>query len=101
MRIRDRRKTLKDAGDKVSDSEKESIEVSVTELEEALKGSDKDDIQAKTEKLTEVSGELAKKMYADQAEQGQPAEGQENAQSNTADDAVDAEFEEVKDDDKR
>ncbi|AKO53725.1 molecular chaperone DnaK [Marinobacter psychrophilus] len=95
------RKTLKDAGDKVSDSEKESIEVSVTELEEALKGSDKDDIQAKTEKLTEVSGELAKKMYADQAEQGQPAEGQENAQSNTADDAVDAEFEEVKDDDKR
>jgi len=95
------RKTLKDAGDKVSDSEKESIEASVTELEEALKGSDKDDIQAKTEKLTEVSGELAKKMYADQAEQGQPAEGQEKAQSNTADDAVDAEFEEVKDDDKR
>lgn len=95
------RKTLKDAGDKVSDSEKESIEASVTELEEALKGSDKDDIQAKTEKLTEVSGELAKKMYADQAEQGQPAEGQEKTQSNTADDAVDAEFEEVKDDDKR
>jgi len=95
------RKTLKDAGDKVSDSEKESIEVSVTELEEALRGSDKDDIQAKTEKLTEVSGELAKKMYADQAEQGQPAEGEENAQSNSADDAVDAEFEEVKDDEKR
>jgi molecular chaperone DnaK len=62
------RKTLKDAGDKVSDSEKESIEASVTELEEALKGSDKDDIQAKTEKLTEISGELAKKMYADQTE---------------------------------
>jgi molecular chaperone DnaK len=95
------RKTLKDAGDKVSDSEKESIEVSVTELEEALKGSDKDDIQAKTEKLTDISGELAKKMYADQTEQSQPAEGQESAQSNTADDAVDAEFEEVKDDDKR
>jgi molecular chaperone DnaK len=95
------RKTLKDAGDKVSDSEKESIEASVTELEEALKGSDKDDIQAKTEKLTEISGELAKKMYADQTEQSQPAEGQESAQSNTADDAVDAEFEEVKDDDKR
>jgi molecular chaperone DnaK len=95
------RKTLKDAGDKVSDSEKESTEASVAELEEALKGSDKDDIEAKTEKLTEISGELAKKMYADQAEQGQPAEGQESAQSNTTDDAVDAEFEEVKDDDKR
>ncbi len=96
------RKTLKDAGDKVSDSEKESIEASVKELEEALKGSDKEDIEAKTQKLTEVSSELAQKMYADQAEQAQQqAGGQEDAQAKQADDAVDAEFEEVKDDDKR
>ncbi|PHQ27493.1 molecular chaperone DnaK [Marinobacter guineae] len=95
------RKTLKDAGDKVSDSEKESIEASVKELEEALKGSDKEDIEAKTQKLTEVSSELAQKMYADQAEQAQQTGGQEDAQAKQADDAVDAEFEEVKDDDKR
>lgn len=95
------RKTLKDAGDKVSDSEKESIEASIKELEEALEGSDKDDIEAKTQKLTEVSSELAQKMYADQAEQAQQAGGQEGAQSQQSDDAVDAEFEEVKDDDKR
>ena len=38
------------------------------DLEEALEGSDKDDIEAKTQKLTEVSGELAQKMYAEQAE---------------------------------
>lgn len=94
------RKTLSEAGDKVSDSEKESIEASIKELEEALEGSDKEDIEAKTQKLTEVSSELAQKMYAEQGEQA--AEGQEGAQSQqSADDAVDAEFEEVKDDDKK
>ncbi|MGM0766395.1 MAG: molecular chaperone DnaK [Pseudomonadota bacterium] len=95
------RKTLTDAGDKVSDSEKESIEASIKELEEALTGSDKDDIEAKTQKLTEVSSELAQKMYADQADQAQQAGGEEGAQAQSSDDAVDAEFEEVKDDDKR
>ncbi len=95
------RKTLKDAGDKVSDSEKESIEASIKDLEEALTGSDKDDIEAKTQKLTEVSGELAQKMYADQDGQAEQAGGQEGAKSQSADDAVDAEFEEVKDDEKK
>ncbi|WP_328184857.1 molecular chaperone DnaK [Marinobacter sp. OP 3.4] len=94
------RKTLNDAGDKVTDSEKENIESAIKELEEALEGSDKDDIEAKTQKLTEVSGELAQKMYADQGEQAQQAGGEEQA-SGSSDDAVDAEFEEVKDDDKR
>ncbi|WP_150910958.1 molecular chaperone DnaK [Marinobacter halotolerans] len=96
------RKTLKDAGDKVTDSEKESIEASIKELEEALAGSDKEDIEAKTQKLTEASSELAQKMYADQGEQAGGA-GAEEAQGEAgkSDDAVDAEFEEVKDDDKR
>ncbi len=93
------RKTLTDAGDKVTDSEKETIEAAIKELEEALEGSDKDDIEAKTRKLTEVSGELAQKMYADQSDQAQQAGGEE--QGSSADDAVDAEFEEVKDEDKR
>jgi len=95
------RKTLQEAGDKVSESEKESIEAAIIELEKALEGSDKEDIEAKTQKLTELSSELAQKMYADQAGQAQQAGGQEDAQSQAADDAVDAEFEEVKDDDKR
>ena len=91
------RKTLTEAGDKVSDSEKESIETAIKDLEEALAGSDKEAIEAKTQKLTEVSSELAQKMYADQADQ---AGGQEGAEAKSADDAVDAEFEEVKDDKK-
>ena len=96
------RKTLTDAGDKVSDSEKESIEAAIKELEEALAGSDKDEIEAKTQKLTEASSEMAQKMYADQAEQAGGA-GAEEAQGEAgkSDDAVDAEFEEVKDEDKR
>ncbi|EMP55323.1 molecular chaperone DnaK [Marinobacter koreensis] len=95
------RKTLSEAGDKVSDSEKESIEAAIKDLEEALEGSDKEAIETKTQKLTEVSSELAQKMYAEQGEQAQQAGGQEGAQSQSADDAVDAEFEEVKDDDKK
>ncbi|TNF01018.1 MAG: molecular chaperone DnaK, partial [Gammaproteobacteria bacterium] len=95
------RKTLTDAGDKVTDSEKESIEAAIKDLEQALEGSDKEDIEAKTQKLTEVSSELAQKMYAEQGDQAQQAGGQEDAQAQQADDAVDAEFEEVKDDDKR
>lgn len=94
------RKTLDEAGDKASDSEKESIESAIKELEEALEGSDKDDIEVKTQKLSEASSELAQKMYAEEGgEQAQQASGEEQAQS--SDDAVDAEFEEVKDDDKK
>jgi molecular chaperone DnaK len=96
------RKTLTDAGDKVSDSEKESIEAAIKELEEALAGSDKDDIEAKTQKLTEASSEMAQKMYADQAEQaGGAGAEQPQGDAGKSDDAVDAEFEEVKDEDKR
>ncbi|PVY75957.1 molecular chaperone DnaK [Tamilnaduibacter salinus] len=94
------RKTLEDAGDKVSDDEKESIQSAISDLEEALKGDDKDDIEAKTQKLTEVSSELAQKMYADQGGQEGQAEAQADA-GQSGDDAVDAEFEEVKDDDKK
>ncbi len=81
--------------------EQASEPIDPLDLEEALTGSDKEAIETKTQKLTEVSSELAQKMYADQAEQAQQAGGQESAQSGAADDAVDAEFEEVKDDDKR
>ncbi|WP_152205283.1 molecular chaperone DnaK [Marinobacter changyiensis] len=95
------RKTLNEAGDKVSADDKEAIETAIKELEEALTGTDKDAIEAKTQKLTEASSEMAQKMYADQAGQAQEAEGQGAEQSGAKDDAVDAEFEEVKDEDKR
>ncbi len=95
------RKTLNEAGDKVSADDKEAIETAIKELEEALTGTDKEAIEAKTQKLTEASSEMAQKMYADQAGEAQGAEGQEAEQGGAKDDAVDAEFEEVKDEDKR
>ena len=71
------------------------------ELEEAAKGSDKDDIEAKIKALSEVSAPLAEKMYAEQAQQAQGAAGPEGEQPQAGDDVVDAEFEEVDDDKKK
>ncbi|MGM0536793.1 MAG: molecular chaperone DnaK [Pseudomonadota bacterium] len=95
------RKTLEEAGDKASDEEKQAIESAAAELEEAIKGDDKDDIQAKLDKLTEASGNLAQKMYAEQGEAAQGAEAGSEAGAKQEDDVVDAEYEEVNDDQKK
>ncbi len=91
------KKTLEEAGDKATDEEKDAINAAITELEEALKGDDKEAIEAKTSALTEASSALAQKMYAEQAAAG---EAGAEAEGGNEDDAVDAEFEEVKDDEK-
>ena len=92
------RKTLEEAGDKATDDEKSAIEAAIADLEEALKGDDKDNIEAKTNALTEASSSLAQKLYAEQAAQAEAAGGAEQADSGAQDDdVVDAEFEEVKD----
>ena len=97
------RKTLEEAGDKVDASEKEQIETAISELEEATKGDDQEHIQAKLDALTEASGNLAQKMYAEQGDAG--AEGGEQPAGDGAqkkeDDVVDAEYEEVNDDQKK
>ncbi|RTR05511.1 molecular chaperone DnaK [Halomonas nitroreducens] len=95
------RKTLEEAGDKASDEEKQAIESAASDLEEALKGDDKDDIQAKLDTLTEASGNLAQKMYAEQGEAAQGAEAGSEAGAKQEDDVVDAEYEEVNDDQKK
>ena len=90
------RKSLEEAGDKIEDSEKSAIEGAITALEEAIKTDDKDDIQAKAQALTEASAPLMEKMYA---QANADAAGDTEA-SSEAPDAVDAEFEEIKDEDK-
>lgn len=87
------RKAVADAGDIASDEEKAAIEAAATDLEESLKSDDKDLIEAKINTLSEASGELAQKMYAQQEAGAEAPE----AESGPADDAVEAEFEEVKD----
>ena len=96
------RKTVQEAGEHATDEEKEAIESAAKELEEAIKGDDKDDIQAKLDKLTEASGNLAQKMYAAQAEAAQQGGGEAgDAGAKPEDDVVDAEYEEVNDDQKK
>ena len=87
------RKAVADAGDIASDEEKAAIEAAATDLEESLKSDDKDLIEAKINTLSGASGELAQKMYAQQEAGAEAPE----AESGPADDAVEAEFEEVKD----
>ena len=90
------RKTLQEAGDKVEEDEKASIEAAIEDLEAAVKSDDKAEIEAKTQKLTEVSSQLAQRMYTEQAQTADPDEAAGGSSADT--DAVDAEFEEVKDD---
>lgn len=91
------RKTLKEAEDKVEEAEKAEIEAAIDEVEEACKGEDKDTIDAAVEKLTTVSSSLAQKLYADQ-QAGTGAAEETEAAGEAAEDVVDAEFEEVKED---
>ncbi|MBP8924242.1 MAG: molecular chaperone DnaK [Pseudomonadales bacterium] len=97
------RKTLKDSADKVKDDEKERIEAAIKDVEDALKSDDAEQIEAKSEALTEVSATLAQRLYAEQAQEAggagpQQAGGEEQPKR---DDIVDAEFEEVKDNDRK
>ena len=94
------RKTLQDAGDKASAEEKEAIESAITAVEEAVKANDKAQIDEAAEKLSEASATLAQKLYAEQAQQAGDADAEAQQGSSAADDAVDVEFEEVKDDKK-
>ncbi len=97
------RKTLEEAGDKATDEEKATIEAALTEADEAVKADDKAAMEEATTKLTEASTGLAQKLYAEQAQAAEAAgagAGAEQAQPEADDSVVDAEFEEVKEDDK-
>jgi len=93
------KKTVEEAGDKASEEEKAAIDAALTEAEEAVKGDDKAAMEAATTKLTEASGSLAQKLYAEQAAQAGGEAGAEQAQAEPADEGVvEAEFEEVQED---
>ena len=89
------KKTMEDAGDKLEDGEKTAIEAAIVDVEEAVKGDDAEEINSKVNTLMEASHKLAEKMYA--GAEGAP-EGAEQGQAED-DNVVDAEFEEVKDED--
>jgi len=88
------KKTLEEAGDKATPEEKSAIEDAIKKVEEVVKGDDKDAIDEAVKILSEASSGLAQKMYAEQTAEAQPGQDE----SKPADDAMDAEFEEVKED---
>jgi len=99
------RKSMEQLGDKVDSGEKESIESAIKDLEEAMKGEDKERIEGLTKTLGEVSGKLAERLYGQQqGATGEAAGGAHAGESEAGgagkEDVVDAEFEEVKDDKK-
>ncbi len=103
-------KSMEEFGDKLEASEKSQIESAIVALQDVLKTDDKNAIEEKTKALTEASGKMAEKMYAqNQQQQQQPdgaaadaeaSAGSSDSAEAKADDIVDAEFEEVQDDKK-
>jgi len=92
------KKSVDELGDKVEEQEKKDIEAAIADVEEALKGDSKEAIDDKTTKLTEIAGKLAERVYQQSAEEGQAEAGAAEDSAEPQDDVVDAEFEEVKDD---
>lgn len=92
-------KTLKELEGKVDEEEVKKAEVARDELSEALNGEDFDVIKEKTDALNEIVQALSVKLYEQAAAEQQAAQGENPEAGATNDDVVDAEFEEVNDDD--
>lgn len=95
-------KSLKEAGDKIPADERQSIEKTLEALKEAVKGDDKDLIEARLKDLTDASAKMTERLQAAGAQQTSGNAETQTAQDNAnkGDSVVDAEFEEVKDDKK-
>jgi molecular chaperone DnaK len=96
-------KNLKEHGSKVSDADKKAIETASANLRNALKGTDVEDIKKKTQDLVQASMKLGEAIYKSQqsTKPGEaPKDAKEKDEGKKDDNVVDADFEEVKDDNK-
>jgi molecular chaperone DnaK len=93
------RKQLEEVGEGLDSAEKEKIETAINELEAAVKSNDKEAIEAKQQALIEASGKLMEAAQQKAQQAGGAEAGSQQAKQD--DDVVDAEFEEVKDDEKK
>ncbi len=95
-------KNLKEHGSKISDAEKKSIEDASNDLKESLKGENTDDIKKKTETLVQASMKLGEAIYKSQ-QSTKPSSNKDDGKDEKGkkdDNVVDADFEEVKDENK-
>jgi|HubBroStandDraft_1064217.scaffolds.fasta_scaffold06200_5 molecular chaperone DnaK len=99
-------KALNEVGDKISDEEKKSASEAVAAVKAAMSGDDREDIETKTQALEQASTALLQKMYQQSAGGGGAGGGSDagaaGGHTETAkDDVLDAEFEEVKESDRK
>ena len=94
-------KALKEHGDKISAEDKAKIESSLTSLKDALKDGNVETIKSKTKDLAEASMKLGEAIYKTQQEQAKPETKEENKANGDKENVVDADFEEVKEKEKK
>jgi molecular chaperone DnaK len=94
-------KALKDLGDKVSDDEKKSAHESIEAVRSAMGGDDREEIERKTQALEQASTAILQKMYEQTAGGASAGGGASGASEPKKDDVLDAEFEEVKESDRK
>ncbi len=98
MLVHATRKTIQESEDKLSEDEKKQVEDAVVSLEEAIKSENIEVIESSTKSLNDVLTPLTQKLYKQEAPEGQAETNPENEES--SDNTVDAEFEEVKEEEK-
>jgi molecular chaperone DnaK len=99
-------KSIKDLGDKVDSATKGKVEEGVAHLKTAMEGENVEEIKRLSEELTQTSHKLAEAMYKQASQkEGGPQDGAESASqqgpAGADEDVVDADFEEVKDEEKK
>ena len=100
MLVHATRKTIDESGDKLSDEEKSQVEASVVSLEEAIASENTESIESATKNLNDVLTPLTQKLYAQDADSVEGGEEDNNVQEDADQNTVDAEYEEVKEEDK-
>ena len=100
MLVHATRKTIDESGDKLTDDEKSQVEASVVALEEAIASENTDSIESATKDLNDVLTPLTQKLYAQDADATASADEGDNTQDSEDQNTVDAEYEEVKEEDK-
>ncbi|MDC6465751.1 molecular chaperone DnaK [Pelagibacteraceae bacterium] len=98
MIIHTTEKNLKEYGSKISESEKKSIETGISDLKNALKGTDNEDVKKKTQSLIQSSMKLGEAVYKSQQKDNTKKETKSNEDPKNKENVVDADFEEVKED---
>ena len=104
MIVHSTEKNLKEHGSKISDADKKSIEAAISDLRNALKGTDIEEVKKKTQSLVQSSMKLGEAIYKSQQKDTGKKNSQQDANSDKKnqekENVVDADFEEVKEDKK-